>query len=94
MAVTDENDSPVEVHITKNRHFKFKGFAGVLHRERSWWFTELQGACSRTMTRGWLMDLFDKARQDMEAEVKKSFKWVVLTAVIGLVLLMFYVMVK
>ena len=40
------------------------------------------------------MDLFDKARQDMEAEVKKSFKWVVLTAVIGLVLLMFYVMVK
>jgi hypothetical protein len=40
------------------------------------------------------MDLFDKARQDMEAEVKKSFKWVVLTAILGLVLLMFYVMVK
>ena len=40
------------------------------------------------------MDLFDKARQDMEAEVKKSFKWVVLTAVIGLVVLTFYVMVK
>lgn len=39
------------------------------------------------------MDLFDKARQDMEAEVKKSFKWVVLTAIFGLVLLMFYVMV-
>ena len=40
------------------------------------------------------MDIFDKARQDMEAEVKKSFKWVVLTAIVGLVLLMFYVMVK
>ena len=40
------------------------------------------------------MDLFDKARQDMEAEVKKSFKWVVLTAILGLVLLTFYVMVK
>jgi len=40
------------------------------------------------------MDLFDKSRQDMEAEVKKSFKWVVLTAIFGLVLLMFYVMVK
>ena len=40
------------------------------------------------------MDLFDKARQDMEAEVKKSFKWVVLTAVIGLVVLTLYVMVK
>lgn len=40
------------------------------------------------------MDLFDKARQDMEAEVKKSFKWVVLTAVFGLVLLTIYVMVK
>jgi hypothetical protein len=40
------------------------------------------------------MDLFDKARQDMAAEVKKSFKWVVLTAVFGLVLLTCYVMVK
>jgi hypothetical protein len=40
------------------------------------------------------MDLFDKARQDMDAEFKKSFKWVVLVAVFGLVvLLMFYVMV-
>ena len=40
------------------------------------------------------MDLFDKARQDMDAEFKKSFKWVVLVAVLGLVvLLMFYVMV-
>jgi hypothetical protein len=39
------------------------------------------------------MDLFDKARQDMEAEVKKSFKWVVLTAIFGLVLMTFYVMV-
>jgi hypothetical protein len=35
------------------------------------------------------MDLFDKARKDMEAEVKKSFKWVVLTAIFGLVLLTF-----
>ena len=40
------------------------------------------------------MDLFDKARQDMEAEVKKSFKWVVLTAIFGLVLLTLYVMIK
>ncbi|MEO5630369.1 MAG: hypothetical protein ABIQ24_02865 [Nitrospiraceae bacterium] len=40
------------------------------------------------------MDLFDKARQDMEAEFKKSFKWVVLTAIFGLVLLTIYVMVK
>jgi signal transduction histidine kinase len=39
------------------------------------------------------MDLFDKARQDMEAEVNKSFKWVVLTAIVGLVLVTFYVMV-
>jgi signal transduction histidine kinase len=39
------------------------------------------------------MDLFDKARQEMEAEVKKSFKWVVLTAIVGLVLVTFYVMV-
>ncbi len=40
------------------------------------------------------MDLFDKARQDMEAEVKKSFKWVVLTAIFGLVLMTLYVMLK
>jgi hypothetical protein len=39
------------------------------------------------------MDIFDKARKDMEAEVKKSFKWVVLTAIFGIVLLTFYVMV-
>ncbi len=39
------------------------------------------------------MDLFDKARNDMEAEVKKSFKWVVLTAIFGLVLVTLYVMV-
>ena len=42
------------------------------------------------------MDLFervDKLRQDMDAEVKTSFKWVVLAAVFGLVVvLMFYVM--
>jgi hypothetical protein len=30
----------------------------------------------------------------MEAEVKKSLKWVVLTAIVGLVLLTVYVMVK
>jgi hypothetical protein len=40
------------------------------------------------------MDLFDKSRREMEAEVKKSFKWVVLTALIGFVLLTLYVMVK
>ena len=39
------------------------------------------------------MDLFDKSRRDMEAEVKKSFKWVLLTAIFGLVLLTLYVMV-
>ena len=40
------------------------------------------------------MDLFDKARNDMEAEVKKSFKWVVLTAIFGIVLVTLYVMFK
>jgi hypothetical protein len=30
----------------------------------------------------------------MEAEVKKSFKWVVLTAIVGIVLMTLYVMVK
>jgi hypothetical protein len=40
------------------------------------------------------MDLFDKSRREMEAEVKKSFKWVVLTAIFGLGLLTLYVMVK
>ena len=39
------------------------------------------------------MDLFDKSRKDMAAEVKTSLKWVVLVAIIGLVLLTFYVMV-
>lgn len=39
------------------------------------------------------MDIFDKARQDMEAEVKKSFKWVVLTAIFGLAVVTLYVMV-
>lgn len=39
------------------------------------------------------MDLFDKTRRDMENEVKKSLKWVVLTAIIGLALMTLYVMV-
>ncbi|HSF67108.1 MAG TPA: hypothetical protein VLA67_06725 [Nitrospiraceae bacterium] len=39
------------------------------------------------------MDLFDKSRQEMEAEVKKSFMWVVLTAIVGLLLVTVYVMV-
>ena len=38
------------------------------------------------------MDLFDKSRRDIEAEVKKSLKWVVLTALFGLVLVTFYAM--
>jgi hypothetical protein len=38
------------------------------------------------------VDLFDKSRKDMEAEVKKSFKWVVLTALFGFLLLTCYVM--
>ena len=42
------------------------------------------------------MDLFekvDKLRQDMDTEVKTSFKWVVLAAILGLIaVLMFYVM--
>lgn len=36
------------------------------------------------------MDLFDKTRKDMEAEVNKSLKWVVLTALFGLVLVWFF----
>jgi hypothetical protein len=40
------------------------------------------------------MDLFDKTRRDMEAEVKNSYKWVVLTAIFGLVLLTLYVTFK
>lgn len=40
------------------------------------------------------MDLFDKARRDMEAEVKKSFKWVVFTAIFGFVFLTVYVFFK
>lgn len=43
------------------------------------------------------MDLFekvDKLRQDMDTEVKTSFKWVVLVAVFGLiVVLTFYILV-
>ena len=39
------------------------------------------------------MDLFDKSRKDMEAEVKKSLKWVVLTAIVGSLLVTLYVMV-
>jgi hypothetical protein len=45
----DESDSPVEVHLTWNCYCNFKGFAGVLYRERNRWFTELQGARSRTI---------------------------------------------
>ena len=39
------------------------------------------------------MDLFVKTRREMEAEVKNSYKWVVLTALVGLVLMTLYVMV-
>jgi len=39
------------------------------------------------------VDIFDKSRRDMEAEVKKSLKWVVLTALVGFVLVTLYVMV-
>jgi len=43
------------------------------------------------------MDLFEKVeklRQDMDTEVKTSFKWVVLAAVFGLVMvLIFYILV-
>ena len=49
MAVMDENERPVEVQLTRNWYFNFKGFAGVRHRERNWWFTQLQGARSRTI---------------------------------------------
>ena len=38
------------------------------------------------------MDLFIKTRRDMETEVKKSYMWVVLTALVGLVLMTLYVM--
>jgi hypothetical protein len=40
------------------------------------------------------MDLFDKSREDMQAEVKGSVKWVVLVAIVGLVLMTLYLMVK
>ena len=36
------------------------------------------------------MDLFDKARKDMEAEVKASFMWVVLVAAFGLVVVLIF----
>jgi hypothetical protein len=49
MTVMDENESPVEVHITKSRHFHFKGLADVLYRERNRWCNELQGARSRSI---------------------------------------------
>ena len=39
------------------------------------------------------MDLFDKTRKDMEAEVKAGLKWVVLAAIFGLVLVTLYAMV-
>lgn len=39
------------------------------------------------------MDIFDKSRKDMQAEVKNSYKWVVLTAIVGLVLMTLYLMV-
>jgi hypothetical protein len=39
------------------------------------------------------MDLFDKSRNEMQAEVKNSYKWVVLTALVGLVLMTLYLMV-
>jgi hypothetical protein len=32
MAVMDENESPVEVHLTKNCYYNFKGFAGTRSR--------------------------------------------------------------
>ncbi len=40
------------------------------------------------------MELFEKSRREMEAEFNKSVKWVVLTAIFGLVLLMVYITVK
>jgi len=39
----------VEAHVTKNWYCNVEDFAGVLHRERNWWLTELQGARSRTL---------------------------------------------
>jgi len=39
-----------------------------------------------------LFDRLDKLRQDMDAEVKTSFKWVLLAAVFGLIVVLFYVM--
>jgi len=53
----------------------------------------LEGApLPHLMIRRCLIDLFVKTRRDMEAEVKKSYKWVVLTVLVGLVLMTFYVM--
>jgi hypothetical protein len=39
------------------------------------------------------MDLFVKTRRDMEGEVKKSYKWVMVTALVGLALMTLYVLV-
>jgi signal transduction histidine kinase len=36
------------------------------------------------------MDLFDKSRKDMEAEVKTSYKWVVLVAVVGFLVVLIF----
>lgn len=36
----EEDSSHVELHITKNRHYKKTGFACELHRQNSWWFRE------------------------------------------------------
>lgn len=39
----DEQDrSRAELHITKNRHYKFLGMLTVLQRVNSWWFRELK----------------------------------------------------
>lgn len=40
-----------------------------------------------------LFDKLDKLRQDMDTEVRTSFKWVMLAAVLGLVAVLFYVIV-
>lgn len=44
LLLPDESDpSRVELHITKNRHYKKKGFLTELHRQNSWWFVEAGG---------------------------------------------------
>jgi KaiC/GvpD/RAD55 family RecA-like ATPase len=40
IGVDPENDGPTDLYVTKNRHYKKKGFITQLVRKNSWWFVE------------------------------------------------------